>query len=64
MRRCSNDSCMCGYKVYECATKYAGVISVMEFAQKQCHLMVFQVCDMNVTHRIYKFFTRPDNFGK
>ena len=30
MRSCSNQSCMYGYKVYECATKYAGVMSVME----------------------------------
>ena len=36
-RKWSNDSCMCGYKVYECVTKYAGVMSVTEFAQKQRH---------------------------
>ena len=52
---CSNQSCMCGCKVYECATKYAGVMSVTENAQKQRHLVVFQVCDLNVTHRIYNF---------
>ena len=33
MRRC-NDSCMYGYKGYECATKYAGVMSVTKNAQK------------------------------
>ena len=42
MRMCSNDSCMYGYKVYECVTKYAGVMSVIDFAQKQRHLVVFQ----------------------
>ena len=55
----SKDSCMCGYKVYECATKYAGVMSVTENAQKQHHLVVFQVCDMNVAHRIYNFSPAP-----
>ena len=59
MRRCSKVSCMCGYKVYECATKYAEVMSVTEFAQKQRHLVVFQVCGMKVTHRIYNFSPGP-----
>ena len=55
-RRCSNDSCMCGYKVYGCATKYAGLMSVTEFAQKQHHLVVFLV---NMAHRIYNFLPGP-----
>ena len=54
-RRCSSIVHTCGYEVFDCATKYAGVISVTEFAQKQRHLVVSQVCDMNVSHRIYKF---------
>ena len=52
-----------GYKVLECATNYAGVISVTDFAQKQRHLVVFLVCDMKVTQNL-KFFTSPDNFAK
>ena len=32
MGRCSTNSCMRGYKVFECARKYAGVISVTDFA--------------------------------
>ena len=43
---------MRGYKVFECATNYAGVISITDFAQKQSHLVAFQVADMKVTQRI------------
>ena len=59
MGRCSNNSRMRGYDVFECATKYAGVISVTDFAQKQCHLVVFLVGDMKVTQRIYNFSPGP-----
>ena len=57
MRMFSSIVCTRGYEVLECVTKYAGVISVTDFAQKQHHLVVFLVCDMNMTHR-------PDNFAK
>ena len=63
-RRCSNDSCMCGYKIFGCAIKYTGVISVTDFAQKQRHLVVFLVCDMNVMHRTYNFSPAPTSSEK
>ena len=55
MRRCSSIVHTHGYEVFDCATKYAGVISVTDFAKKQRHLVVFLVCNMKVTHRIYNF---------